>query len=123
MYVTAPMDELWSLVTDKQACWLAFVVSIRNLYSPHQPLLLLSACSSYPLDVTYCMKKLAMLKFHGVVPYMVFDGAPLPSKAGTEDERRRLGLSAGALGCAFRLNSPSLHRPFLLRCVLEKASV
>ena len=33
------------------------------------------------------MKKIDMLRRHRVEPYMVFDGAPLPAKAGTEQER------------------------------------
>ena len=33
------------------------------------------------------MKKIEMLRRHRIHPYMVFDGAPLPAKAGTEQER------------------------------------
>lgn len=37
--------------------------------------------------VRYCMKRVAMLKHFGVIPVMVFDGAPLPSKLAKEHER------------------------------------
>lgn len=33
------------------------------------------------------MHRLRMLQHYGVKPYFVFDGAHLPSKAGTEKER------------------------------------
>jgi hypothetical protein len=32
---------------------------------------------------------IGMLKHHKVIPVVIFDGAYLPSKAGTEHERRR----------------------------------
>lgn len=33
------------------------------------------------------MHKVRLLVYHGVAPYIVFDGGPLPAKAGTETER------------------------------------
>ena len=46
-------------------------------------------CLSLPADrhVKYCMKRVNLLKHHGVIPVMVFDGAKLPSKDGTELSR------------------------------------
>lgn len=37
--------------------------------------------------VAYAAHRIRMLKHYGVRPYVVFDGGPLPSKAGTEAER------------------------------------
>ena len=37
--------------------------------------------------ITYAMHRIRMLQHYGVKPYVVFDGAQLPSKAGTERER------------------------------------
>ncbi|KAI9366713.1 PIN domain-like protein [Zopfochytrium polystomum] len=39
--------------------------------------------------VTYCMKRIDLLKKHNIVPVVVFDGGCLPMKRGTELERRR----------------------------------
>jgi hypothetical protein len=39
--------------------------------------------------VRYCMHRIHMLQHYGVVPVVVFDGAPLPLKAGTNSERRK----------------------------------
>jgi exonuclease-1 len=48
-------------------------------------------CMGEPTDayVHYCITKIDMLLHHGVIPYMVFDGGYLPSKAGTEEDRGR----------------------------------
>lgn len=47
-------------------------------------------CTDAPASgyVTSVMKKVDMLRHFGVEPYMVFDGAPLPTKEGTALERR-----------------------------------
>lgn len=47
-------------------------------------------CTNAPTKsyVTSVMKKVDMLRHFGVEPYMVFDGSPLPTKEGTEVERR-----------------------------------
>jgi len=37
--------------------------------------------------IAYAMHRIRMLQHYGVKPYVVFDGGPLPSKAGTEAER------------------------------------
>ena len=39
--------------------------------------------------VTYCMGRIELLIRHGVVPYVVMDGGPLPGKAGEEETRNR----------------------------------
>ncbi|RKO86085.1 PIN domain-like protein, partial [Blyttiomyces helicus] len=39
--------------------------------------------------VNFCMRKVKLLQDNGIRPLMVFDGGPLPMKAGTERERRR----------------------------------
>ena len=50
--------------------------------------------------VTFCMRKVAMLQHFGVVPVLVFDGARLPAKAGTEQERQRKRAEAKSKGTA-----------------------
>jgi hypothetical protein len=37
--------------------------------------------------VNYCMHRVRMLKYHGIKPYIVFDGGALPAKLVTEDDR------------------------------------
>ncbi|KAL3426266.1 exo1 protein [Phlyctema vagabunda] len=39
--------------------------------------------------VEACMHKVRMLQHHGVIPFLIFDGDYLPSKAATEAERRK----------------------------------
>ncbi|KAI0032416.1 PIN domain-like protein [Vararia minispora EC-137] len=39
--------------------------------------------------VDYVMHKVRLLRHHGIKPYFVFDGGPLPAKRGTEVERRQ----------------------------------
>ncbi|KAF5389542.1 hypothetical protein D9757_004079 [Collybiopsis confluens] len=39
--------------------------------------------------VNYAMERVRLLRHHGVEPYIVFDGGPLPAKKGTEVERKR----------------------------------
>jgi exonuclease-1 len=50
----------------------------------------LELCTGAPTDkyITYCVERVKMLQKHGVIPIMVFDGANLPSKGGTEQQRR-----------------------------------
>lgn len=47
-------------------------------------------CLGQPTEafVEYCMRRLAVLTTNGVKPVMVFDGGPLPQKAGTESDRK-----------------------------------
>jgi exonuclease-1 len=39
--------------------------------------------------VDYAMHRVRLLKFHGITPYIVFDGGPLPAKKGTEVSRAK----------------------------------
>lgn len=39
--------------------------------------------------VEYCMTRIRMLRHYNITPLLVFDGGPLPIKAGREAERRR----------------------------------
>ncbi|KAF3047642.1 Rad2 nuclease [Didymella heteroderae] len=55
--------------------------------------------------IDFCMNRVRMLLHFGITPYLIFDGDNLPSKAGTEKERRerrkegkRLGLELLKVG-------------------------
>ncbi|KAI0346412.1 PIN domain-like protein [Trametopsis cervina] len=39
--------------------------------------------------VDYAMHRVRLLRHHGITPYIVFDGGPLPAKRGTESERKK----------------------------------
>ncbi|WOO78467.1 Exonuclease 1 [Vanrija pseudolonga] len=39
--------------------------------------------------VDYAMYRVRMLRYHGITPFVVFDGGPLPAKQGTEDSRAK----------------------------------
>ena len=39
--------------------------------------------------VDYFMRQVSLLEFNKVIPYIVFDGEPLPIKGTTVEERRR----------------------------------
>ncbi|EEB99959.1 hypothetical protein MPER_00225, partial [Moniliophthora perniciosa FA553] len=39
--------------------------------------------------VNYAMERVRLLRHHGIEPYIVFDGGPLPAKQGTEKERKQ----------------------------------
>lgn len=39
--------------------------------------------------VDYCMQRVRLLRHHNILPYLVFDGGPLPAKQGTEKDRER----------------------------------
>lgn len=45
--------------------------------------------------INYFLDRVRTLLNHGVIPYVVFDGGPLPMKKGTEDERRKYVNLAG----------------------------
>ena len=51
--------------------------------------------------LNYALEKIRMLRHYDVVPYIVFDGAALPSKLGTEVEREKRRNEALAKGNAF----------------------
>jgi hypothetical protein len=44
--------------------------------------------------VDYAMYRVRLLKHHGITPYIVFDGGPLPAKKGTEVSRAKYVGSA-----------------------------
>lgn len=52
----------------------------------------LELCTGAPTDkyITYCTDRVKMLLHNDVTPVMVFDGADLPSKDGTENSRKNL---------------------------------
>ncbi|KAG2519302.1 hypothetical protein BBO99_00006390 [Phytophthora kernoviae] len=62
-------------------CWLH-----RAIYSCSQEICLGQETDKY---ITYFMDRIAALRHNGVIPYVVFDGGPLPMKKGTEEERRK----------------------------------
>jgi hypothetical protein len=39
--------------------------------------------------VNFAMNKVNMLRYHGIIPYIVFDGGHLPAKGKTEVEREK----------------------------------
>jgi exonuclease-1 len=41
-----------------------------------------------PNFLSYCVRKAKFLEAQGLVPFLVIDGAPLPSKVGTDAKRR-----------------------------------
>ncbi|KAI0319311.1 PIN domain-like protein [Amylostereum chailletii] len=51
--------------------------------------------------VDYTMQKVRLLRAHGIRPYLVFDGGPLPAKRGTEGERKQRRAENKARGDAF----------------------
>ncbi|KAM0787688.1 hypothetical protein ACM66B_003750 [Microbotryomycetes sp. NB124-2] len=64
----------------------AYVWLHRGAYSCPEQLATGQATTKY---VNYAMHRVRMLRHFGVEPYLVFDGAYLPSKSGTEDDRGR----------------------------------
>ncbi len=39
--------------------------------------------------VDYAMYRVRLLRYHGITPFIVFDGGPLPAKKGTENSRAK----------------------------------
>ncbi|CAH0476721.1 unnamed protein product [Peronospora belbahrii] len=62
-------------------CWLH-----RAIYSCSQEICLGQETDKY---VTYFMDRITSLQRNGVIPYVVFDGGPVPMKKDTEEERRK----------------------------------
>ncbi|KAJ8103006.1 hypothetical protein POJ06DRAFT_60863 [Lipomyces tetrasporus] len=58
--------------------------------------------------VDYAMHRVRMLKYYGVKPYMVFDGANLPSKQHTETDRRI--TREAALEAAMKLHKAGMRK-------------
>eukprot|EP00923_Selenidium_pygospionis_P027209 GHVN01048891.1.p1 GENE.GHVN01048891.1~~GHVN01048891.1.p1 ORF type:complete len:304 (-),score=46.24 GHVN01048891.1:744-1547(-) len=48
----------------------------------------------------FCLSRIDLLKRHNVTPVVVFDGMALPSKQGTDEQRRRTREAAAAQGIA-----------------------
>ena len=64
------------------------------------------------------MHRVRLLRHHGIQPYLVFDGGPLPAKQGTEAERkkRREENLARANALAAQ-NKHSQARDYYVKCV------
>lgn len=71
-------------------CWLH-----RAIYCCSQEI-----CLGEPTDkyILYFIDRINALLQHGITPYVVFDGGPLPMKKGTEDERRKSRAKNRELG-------------------------
>ncbi|KAG5338503.1 hypothetical protein C0989_007275 [Termitomyces sp. Mn162] len=68
--------------------------------------------------VDYTMRHVRLLRHHGIEPYLVFDGGPLPAKKGTEDDRKRRRDEARARGDALAAaGKHSQAREFYLKSV------
>ncbi|KAG8743600.1 Rad2 nuclease [Ceratobasidium sp. 414] len=57
--------------------------------------------------VDYAMHRVRMMRHHGISPYVVFDGGPLPAKRGTENDREE--KRAKSLARAQELEAQSRH--------------
>ncbi|KAI0676335.1 PIN domain-like protein [Trametes maxima] len=68
--------------------------------------------------VEYAMQRVRVLRHHGIEPYLVFDGGPLPAKQGTEAERkqRREENLSRANGLAAR-GQHKQAREYYVKCV------
>ena len=75
------------------ACAYELAMGIVRPFPPNQ--LRCSCVMSWsvmqPTDkyIKYCLGRCKMMRAHGVIPVMVFDGCPMPAKRGTNDERAR----------------------------------
>lgn len=58
----------------------------RSVHLPGRCLVMLTFLYRY---VDYAMHRVRLLQYHKIIPYVVFDGGPLPAKKGTEEERKR----------------------------------
>ncbi|KAG9032667.1 Rad2 nuclease [Tulasnella sp. JGI-2019a] len=68
--------------------------------------------------VDYIIHRIRMMRHHGVEPYLVFDGGPLPAKRGTETDRAK--RREENLARANELTSQGLHsqaRDLYVKCV------
>ena len=64
------------------------------------------------------MNRVRLLRHHKIVPYIVFDGGPLPAKKGTESERKKRRDENLAL--ANKLDAQGKHaqaREYYVKCV------
>ncbi|KAJ3502406.1 hypothetical protein NLJ89_g8902 [Agrocybe chaxingu] len=68
--------------------------------------------------VDYGMHRVRLLKHHGIEPYIVFDGGPLPAKKGTETERKQKRDENLARGNALAAQGKhSQAREYYTKCV------
>ncbi|CAA7264284.1 unnamed protein product [Cyclocybe aegerita] len=68
--------------------------------------------------VNYAMHRVRLLKHHGIEPYIVFDGGPLPAKKGTEKERKQKRDENLARGNALAAQGKhSQAREYYTKCV------
>ncbi|KAA1472431.1 PIN domain-like protein [Dentipellis sp. KUC8613] len=68
--------------------------------------------------VEYAMGKVRLLRHHGIHPYLVFDGGPLPAKRGTEKERRQRRQENLAKGNALAAQGKQKEaREYYCKCV------
>jgi exonuclease 1 len=76
--------------------------------------------------IIYFIDRVHALLEHGVTPFVVFDGGPLPMKKGTEEERRKYvpGVSSirrsMAYSCASLCRSRAKNRELGLQCLRQK---
>nr|GAT59266.1 exodeoxyribonuclease 1 [Mycena chlorophos] len=68
--------------------------------------------------VDYAMHRVRLLRHHGIEPYIVFDGGPLPAKKGTEGDRQARRAEHLALGNALAAQGKSTQaREHYVKCV------
>ncbi|KAG6899331.1 hypothetical protein C0993_011185 [Termitomyces sp. T159_Od127] len=68
--------------------------------------------------VDYAMRHVRLLRHHGIEPYLVFDGGPLPAKKGTENDRKQRRDEARARGDALAATGKySQAREFHLKSI------
>lgn len=68
--------------------------------------------------VEYSMNRVRLLRHHKIIPYIVFDGGPLPAKKGTESERKK--KRDENLSMANKLAAQGKHtqaREYYVKCV------
>lgn len=68
--------------------------------------------------VEYSMHRVRLLRHHKIIPYVVFDGGPLPAKKGTESERKK--RRDENLAIANKLAAAGKHaqaREYYVKCV------
>ncbi|KAJ7061008.1 PIN domain-like protein [Mycena amicta] len=68
--------------------------------------------------VDYAMHRVRLLRHHGIEPYMVFDGGPLPAKKGTEGDRQARRAEHLALGNALAAQGNTTQaREHYVKCI------
>ncbi|KAH9478566.1 Exodeoxyribonuclease 1 [Psilocybe cubensis] len=92
----------------------AYVWLHRGVYSCAIELATGKATNKY---VDYAMHRVRMLQHYKIIPYIVFDGGPLPAKKGTESERKARREENLAKGKAFMAQGKmSQAREFFIKC-------